>query len=177
MVHQRVWRREKKEWEWEPGAMYDEWIRGHCYKEKTRGQRSAEEQPQHHIPQRISSQGIASWCSSNIPNEERRRKRKWVWGHYSSLFLSVGPTAAPWQVEEGTLFSFERGRACQVIKKKKKTAVKITSRTGSDAGHMALSLTRTNGTSSQLPALWGSVLLLPFFFFIICFIYSHPPSL
>lgn len=76
MVHQRVWRRGKKEWEWEPGAMYDEWIRGHCYKEKTRGQRSAEEQPQHHIPQRISSQGIASWCSSNIPNEERRRKKK-----------------------------------------------------------------------------------------------------
>lgn len=85
---------------------------------------SAEEQPQHHIPQRISSQGIASWCSSNIPNEERRRKKKWVWGHYSTLFLSVGPTAAPWQVEEGTLFSFERGRACQVIKKKKKNGRK-----------------------------------------------------
>lgn len=40
-------------------------------------------------------------------------------------------------------------RACQAIK----AAIKITSRTSSDAGHMVASLTRTNRTSSQLPAL------------------------
>lgn len=51
-------------------------------------------------------------------------------------------------------------RARQAIK----AAIKITSRTNSDAGHMAASLTRTNRTSSQLPALWGSVLLFSAFF-------------
>lgn len=51
-------------------------------------------------------------------------------------------------------------RARQAIK----AAIKITSRTNSDAGHMAASLTRTNRTSSQLPALWGSVLLFSSFF-------------
>lgn len=51
-------------------------------------------------------------------------------------------------------------RAGQAIK----AAIKITSRTNSDAGHMAASLTRTNRTSSQLPALWGSKLLFSAFF-------------
>lgn len=60
--------------------------------------------------------------------------------------------AVHWQVGRHSLIG--AGRACQAIK----AAIKITSRTSSDAGHMAASLTRTNCTSSQLPALSGSIL-------------------
>lgn len=54
-------------------------------------------------------------------------------------------------------------RARQAIK----AAIKITSRTNSDAGHLA-SLTRTNRTSTQLPALRGSKLLFSAFFILFC---------
>lgn len=63
-------------------------------------------------------------------------------------------------------------RARQAIK----AAIKITSRTNSDAGHMAASLTRTNRTSSQLPALWGSVLLSSAFFALFALFYPSALS-
>lgn len=57
-----------------------------------------------------------------------------------------------WQVGRHSLIGAVR--ACQAVI----AAIKITSRTSSDAGHMASRLTRTNCTSSQLPALAGLVL-------------------
>lgn len=78
--------------------------------------------------------------------------------------------AEHWQVGSHSLIG--AAQACQAVK----AAIKITSRTSSDAGHMAASLTRTNCTSSQLPARPGSILSPAFLFFLSAFFPPGFPS-